>query len=355
MKTAFVILFLFLQFSTFPQVFWSKVVDDQNLNKSSLTCSTLFQDSLILFGGYVGTASCPGSELFAYDLAGKRVWEKNGYFDVINSDSNSIYTAGHIWMDDIGGLEQVVLVRFDKNGKELFQTNYPDVPHYYQYEFIPNSMDVNNNGAIIVSSKNSIIKADSLGKVISETRMNFQHDISWIQFIGNDAFLINTNSVLYKSNSTFTQLDSISFKENNVSALIQNDTIYCLFPNMLVILDKNFDILGTLLTSTDIEFEKIKLFGGNLWIQGIQGNQVKIIQLHNLLFSDALTFTLLVDSLDFLVSQDNVIFTGTSKSGQITVYSNNKKAEPDMINLPDIELVDFDIHHIEIDYWGNFP
>jgi len=198
MKALLLILLLFIQISAFSQSFWSKVIDDQNINKSSFTANTLFQDSLILVGGFVGTASCPGSELFAYNLEGKRVWEKSGYFDVIYSDSNLIYTAGHIWGDDVIGFEQVVLAKFDKNGKEIFQTRYPDVPHYYYFDFVPNSMDINNNGTIVVSSKNGIIRVDSLGKVVSETPMKFQDDISSIQFIGNDSLLINTNSTLYK-------------------------------------------------------------------------------------------------------------------------------------------------------------
>ncbi|HEX7584432.1 MAG TPA: hypothetical protein VF373_07065, partial [Prolixibacteraceae bacterium] len=350
MKASLLILLLFIQISAFSQSFWSKVIDDQNINKSSFTANTLFQDSLILVGGFVGTASCPGSELFAYNLEGKRVWEKSGYFDVIYSDSNLIYTAGHIWGDDVIGFEQVALAKFDKNGKEIFQTRYPDVPHYYYFDFVPNSMDINKNGTIVVSSKNGIIRVDSLGKVVSETPMKFQDDISSIQFIGNDSLLINTNSTLYKIDTTFTQLDSISFKERNVSALIQNDTIYCLFANKLVILDTNFNILDTLVNSTDIVFEKIKAFSGDLWIQGVKTNQAKILHLHKLKISETLTFDLLMQSPDFLVTSNNVIFTGNSNSGQIAIYSYNKKAESDSVSLPDIEIVDFDIQHIGIDY-----
>ena len=183
MKNAFVILFVLIRISVFSQSFWSKVVDDLNFNKSSLTCSSLFRDSLILVGGKVGTASCPGSELFTYNLTGKRVWEKQGYFDEIHTDSNSIYTAGYIWGDDVAGLEQVVFAKFDQNGKEIFQTSYPDVPHNYFYEFVPNSMDVNKKGEIVISSKTGIIRTDLLGKVILEKQMNFKNEISGIQFL----------------------------------------------------------------------------------------------------------------------------------------------------------------------------
>ena len=350
MKAVFVILLVIIQVSAFSQSFWSKVVDDQNLNKSSFTSSSLFRDSLILVGGFVGNASCRGSELFAYNLTGKRVWEKYGYFNEISTDSNSIYTAGYIWGDDIAGLEQVVFAKFDQNGKEIFQTSYPDVPHNYYFEFVPNGMDVNKKGEIVISSKTGIIRTDLLGKVIFEKQLNFKHDISEIQFLGADSLLINTNSVIYKSDSTFAEIDSISFSENNVSVLLQNDTIYCLFPNKLLILDTNFNILDTLLTGTDIVFERIKSFGGDLWIQGANGNQAKNLHLQKLRISEPLSFDLLIQSPDFLVSEKEVIFTGNSNSGQIAIYAYPKKTASETVNMPDIEIVDFDIQHIGIDY-----
>lgn len=350
MRQLLIFLFVLFHLTSFSQSFWSKVVDDQNFNKSSFTCSSLFRDSLILVGGFVGTASCPGSELFAYDLTGKRVWEKHGYFAAIHSNSNSIYTVGNIWVDDITGLEQVVFEKYDQYGKEIFQTAYPDVPHYYSYEFIPNCLDVNKKGAIVTSSKNSIIRADSVGKVIFEKRMNFKQDISGIHFIGTDSFLISTNSTLYRSDSSLIHSDSINFTEKIVSSLIQNDTIFCLFPNKLVILDTNLNILDTLITSTNIEFKKIRPFGGDLWIQGEQGVQAKILHLHKQKISETSTFDLLIKSPDFLVSSGNIVFTGTSSSNQIAIYSYNKKAEPDLVPLPDIEIVDFNIQNIGIDY-----
>lgn len=353
MKRLLTILLVLLHASAFSQSFWSKVVDDKNLNKSSFTANSLFWDTMILVGGYVGTASCSGSELFAYDLQGKRIWEKPGYFDLIHTDLNSfyIYTAGYdIGADDVLGDEQVIISKYDINGKEIFQNSYPQIPYHKRLEFVPNCMDINEYGSIIISSKNSIIKADPLGKVISETPMKFQHDISSIQFIGANLFLINIKSTLYRSDSSFNHLDSISFSENNVSALIQNDTIYCLFPDKLVILDTNLKILDTVITNNDIEFKRIKPFGGDLWIQGVQGNLAKFLQLHNLLVSNTFTFNSLIQSPDFLVFPDNIIFTGNSASGQIAVYSYNKKAESDPVSLPDIEIVDFEIDSITIDY-----
>jgi hypothetical protein len=355
MKSSILILLIFFQINAFPQSFWSKVVDDQNFNKSSLTCSSLFRDSLILLGGYVGNASCPGSELFAYDLKGERAWQKNGYFDVIYSDSNSIYNAGYIWGDDVAGLEQVVLTKFDKDGKEIFQTSYPDVPHNYHYEFVPNSIDINDNGEIIVSSKNSIIRADSLGKVVSETRLKLKTDISSVQFISASSFLVSTNSALYKSDSHFSTVDSVSFDKNIVSVILKNDTIYCLFPDKLVTMNTDFNVLNTLSASSDIVFDKIKFFGGDLWIQGAQADEAKILHLCKLKITETLTFKSLIPSPDFLVSENQVIFTGTSGSAQIGICSFNKRVNPDEIKLPDVEIVNFNMENFEIDYSGTFP
>jgi hypothetical protein len=116
MRKLAVIFLILLQTSAFAQSFWSKVVDDQQYSKSINTSNSLFNDSLILVSGKVHTTSCPGSMLFAYDLTGKRIRKTNGYFDVIHSDSKSIYATGYTGIDDVGGYDQVMISKYDKNG-----------------------------------------------------------------------------------------------------------------------------------------------------------------------------------------------------------------------------------------------
>jgi hypothetical protein len=356
MKKLLTIMLVCLQIGAFAQSFWSKVIDDANYNKSIYKASSLFRDSLILVCGEVHSASCPGSGLFAYDLKGNRVWDKLVAFDLTATDSKFIYTAGYtIGTDDVGGDEQIVISKYNHQGTLVRQTEYPELHYSGYFYFLPTAMAVNESGAMVVSSKNSIIKVDSEGVVTSETRMTLQGDISGIQFIGNDSLLINTNSMLYKSDLAFTKLDSISFDENNVATVLRNDTIYCLFPHKLLVLNTKFKILDTLVTTNDIEFSKIRSFGGDLWVMGKQGEKAKLLQLHNSIVIDELTFDLLIQSPDFLVTPETVVFTGNSNSGQIAVCSFNRLVEPEPVNLPDIELIDFNIHDVGIDYWQTIP
>jgi hypothetical protein len=101
--------------------------------------------------------------------------------------------------------------------------------------------------------------------------------------------------------------------------------------------------------SNEIELKQIKRFGGDFWIQGIKGAKSEIIHLVNLTVSDTLSFDSLLPSADYLVSPDKVIFTGTSNSGQIAVYSFSKKIEPKQINLPDIQIQDLNLLNTIID------
>lgn len=350
MKKLAVIFIVLFHFSAFSQSFWSKVIDDPIHNKSTITDNSLFQDSLILVSGYTHLASCPGSKFFAFDLNGNRIWENDGYFDLINTDNKVIYTAGYTGVDDVIGFDQLVISKYNETGELVFQNGYPEIPHDGSFEFKPTSMDVSEHGSILVSSKKSIIRADSLGKVISETQMRFQSDIAGIQFLSDDSILINTSFNLYKSDSFLNHLDSISFDKNLISALVKRDTIYCLFQHELIVLNTNLDILDTVLTETNIELKAIKSFGLDIWIQGETGNESRILQMRNCTVVKTLIFNLLIQSPDFIVTENEVVFTGVSNSGQIALYSYNKVAEPDQLSLPDIELVDFEISHIGIDY-----
>jgi len=353
MKLLLLFLFVFLHISVFSQSFWSKVVDDQNYNKSIYKDGTLFSDSIILVGSEVGV-SCPGTKLFAFDLKGNRLWDIPVTLSLIYADSKYFYTAGmNMGQDDVGGDESFVISKYENQGNQIFETSLwapSDV------DFVPTSMDVRGDGSLFVSFKNSILKADSVGNVKSRIQMKFKNNISGIQFMGNDSLLINAKSMLYQSNLSYNLLDSISFSENNVSTFFRNDTIYSLFPHKLLILNAKLDILDTLITNNEIEFSGIKLFDGDLWVMGKQAEQAKLLHLHNKKVTETLSYDLLLQFRDFMVTPETVIFTGESNSDQIAVSSFNRKVDPEPINLPDIELVDFNIHNVTFNYYpNNFP
>lgn len=350
MRKLAVILLILLQTSSFAQSFWSKVIDDHQYSKSTYTSNSLFNNSLILVSGNGYPASCSGSGLFAYNLTGKRIWDTDGYFDVIYSDSNSIYAAGYdIGINDYGGYDQVIISKYNKNGYEIFSKGYPEVPHRSWSGFVPVGMDINKNGSFVISSKKSVIKADPEGNVVYEKKLKLQNDMTKIQFLDANSLLISTKYRLYKTDDACNLLDSISFDNENVSGLLQDNSFYGLFPNRLIRVGKDLKIQDTILISNEIELKQIKRFGGDFWILGKKGAKSEIIHLVNLSVSDTLSFDSLLPSSDFLVSTDNVIFTGTSNSSQIAVYSFSKKVEPEQVNLPDIQILDMNFLNIIID------
>src|SRR5690554_3552411 len=125
MRRLIIVSLVFIPILINAQAFWSVVVDDSYHNISHVTDKGLFQDSIILVSGFVSDASCPYHNLFAFDRNGKRLWNTGGYYDLITTDSDYIYTAGYTPIDDVMGYEQIVLSKYDKNGNEIFSIGYP--------------------------------------------------------------------------------------------------------------------------------------------------------------------------------------------------------------------------------------
>jgi hypothetical protein len=88
---------------------------------------------------------------------------------------------------------------------------------------------------------------------------------------------------------------------------------------------------------------------------GLKDQEIKMVKIENLTASDPLTFDLYVESPDFLNADSQFIFTGTSHSGQIALYSYDIEEEPENYIWPNIEIVDFNVSNIEYEYDPNDP
>ncbi|MFC2080747.1 hypothetical protein ACFLR8_00885, partial [Bacteroidota bacterium] len=255
--------------------------DDQAHNKSFSTDCALFEDSIILVAGFVSAASCSFHNLRAYDLIGNTVWQKSGYFDVLYTDSNSIFAAGEVQVDDVVGFEQVIISKYDRLGNAIFSSGYPEIPHDGEFYFTPNGIDIYEDGNIIISSSDGIIRADSSGSFISEHHLNTMNDLTGVQFISQVTYLINSQYKLYKSDSSCTLLDSIGFDNQVAKSVLTNDTIFNLLSTGLIRLDTNLLIIDTLFSSNEIIFKDLAMSGKNIWLKGLQSENIKIVHLHN--------------------------------------------------------------------------
>ena len=333
------------------QSFWSIVDDDNYHNISHITSKGLFQDSIVLVSGFVSDASCHYHNLLAYNKTGQKLWNIGGFHDLIYTDSNYIYTAGYTPIDDVGGYEQIIISKYDKNSNEVFSIGYPDSPHDFYFEFEPKNIDIAADGTILVSSNNSIVKSNINGARIREYSVKLESQINSIHSINPFSYLINTQNKIYKSDSSLILVDSIEFPNTINKLIIKDDTLYTLFNSCLVRIDTSLNIIDTIITSR-VDFKNIELYRNELWVQYIQSDSLKLINLQNFENPDTLTFPILVNDIRFFETKDRYVFVGNSFTNQIGIYSfqtNNTGIEK--ATLPDIELLDFNIDSILIDYY----
>lgn len=333
------------------QTFWSMVNDDQNHNISHLTDKGLFQDSIILVSGFVNDASCNYHNLFAYNTNGQKLWNIGGYHDLIYTDSDYIYTAGYTTIDDVVGAGQIIISKYDKNGNQLFSIGYPDSPHDFYFEFELQNIDLTSDGTILVSSDKSIVKWNDGKTAIKEYPVNLASSLQAIHAINSITYLINTQNKIYKTDSSLSLIDSIEFATSINELMVKNDTVYTLFNSGLVRLDTSLNIIDTIFNSS-VDITNMELYQNRLWVELIQSDSLKLINLQDLKKSDTLPFPILGNDIQFIVSKDNYAFVGNSFTHQIAIYDfQSPHGEIEKTDLPDIELVDFNIDSIVIDYY----
>ncbi|MCG8697646.1 MAG: hypothetical protein MI922_06290, partial [Bacteroidales bacterium] len=350
MKKLIITVLVFVPILTNAQTFWSTVIDDSYKNISHVTDKGLLQDSIVLVSGFISDASCHGHNLFAYNQTGLRKWNIGGYHDLICTDSEYIYTAGYTPIDDIIGIEQIVVSKYDKNGTEIFSIGYPDSPQDLYFEFEPKNIDLIPGGTILVSSKNSIIKSNIEGTEIKEYNITLESPINSIQSINMVSYLINTQNKIYKTDSSLVLVDSAEFENTINKLLVLNDTLFSLFDSNIVRMDTSLNIIDTIITSS-VVLCNMEHYKNNLWVQMSSSDSIRILKLQNFEISDTLTYPILMNNTEFIVSKNNFTFVGNSFTNQIGICNFQiENSEIETVSLPNIELLDFDIDSIVLDY-----
>lgn len=214
------------------------------------------------------------------------------------------------------------------------------------YTFVPQNIDIDSNGTILVSSTNSIIKVNADGTDVKYYAFIPDLPIKSINVIKPSSYLINTKNKIYKIDSSFVSLtNSIEFTSDINKLIIKNDTVYSLFNSSLVRLDTSLNIIDTLLTST-VNFQDIEVYNNDLWVQLNQSDSVRLIHLHDFENPHTLTFPIILASTKFIVLDDNrYVFLGKSFSDQVGMYYTQTE-NTEISSLPDIELLDISIDSI---------
>ena len=92
-------------------------------------------------------------------------------------------------------------------------------------------------------------------------------------------------------------------------------------------------------------------FCNTFWLQLKQAESIKIIKTNDFKSLDTLTFPLLANDIRFIAAGKNYAFAGKfvyQSNGIYNFYTDSVASED--YTLPDIELVDFKVDSISIDY-----
>ncbi|MDR4988985.1 MAG: T9SS type A sorting domain-containing protein [Bacteroidales bacterium] len=366
----FSIIIFLLSINSFSQPLWTRVLDAQEHNKSTAAGNALLNNSIILQAGYVGHGGYAlpnfvANSLIAYDLDGNVLWHVSGsndskspvffpggLFGLISSHANHIYAVGYNY--DYWGESFLSFSKFDEQGGLVFQNkHFWENPYEYE-NMSPVSMDVYESKEIIIAlHDNTVVKTDASGQFIWLPSYDFE--IIQIGFFNNNSIFMMTDESLYLADLDGTILNAVVFEDACLEAVVHNDTIYQLFSNIIISLDADLQIIDTIPVSQHIALKSLKHVDDKLWVMGVKDQQIQMVKIENHAASEPLTFELLVQSPDFLIADSRFIFTGTSPSGQIAVYSYENEEEPDVYIWPDIELVDFTISNLEYEYIDTEP
>ena len=205
-------------------------------------------------------------------------------------------------------------------------------------------------GTILVSSKNSIIKSNIEGTEIKEYNITLESPINSIQSINIVSYLINTQNKIYKTDSSLVLVDSAEFENTINKLLVLNDTLFSLFDSNIVRMDTSLNIIDTIITSS-VVLCNMEHYKNNLWVQMSSSDSIRILKLQNFEISDTLTYPILMNNTEFIVSKNNFTFVGNSFTNQIGICNFQiENSEIETVSLPNIELLDFDIDSIVLDY-----
>ncbi len=316
------------------------IIDNPTFNKSTINSMLVVSDSIILVGADVNNASCFYPALFAYDINGNMLWNKEIGSNVLIKTTGAIISAGYnIGVDDVDGDEFINITKLTTKG----DTFYNKVYSLNNKNFVPNSIDF-KNGKIVVSSNDACMIVDEgTGNVIKQIELPLQSSINAIKWMDDDLIVLS-NKNIYKVDTTGAKIDSLSVTENINDIKVLGSLMYVLIDHALLEYTGDFELMDTLFKSQDIALKKLEQKDFEFNFIGEKNNQLFILKTQ--LFDIPDTFAISNYFKSFpeihLISSKQVIMAGNSNSDQVGAISINLDSLPlSNDNLPDIKLKNY--------------
>lgn len=354
---------LFVWQITISNPLWTRVLDQQSFNKSYSADMALVHDSLILVTGYTESFGCSTNRLFAFDTQGELMWDQGnmekynmgGNFDLVHARDGFIYTVGFLYADDTYyGTEPIVISKLQTDGNIEYHTLYHGDEWTEYYMFTPVSMDVGPTGKLVLAGGeapdfNSVVMVDANGDVVWEKEYEFT--VEQVLLLNDESILLRSGENLFVADMD-GEIADIYVPDNQVVDMLVHDShVYLLSASGLEKTVLNFETVEVLLEGEQADLERIKVFGDTIWIMGKENNEIVVIKPEAAKENSHLYFGEYVENVDFIVVGNQIVFSGTSLSGQIGLYAFPSGEQDDTAYpWPDIELLDFDISNIVINY-----
>lgn len=364
-STFFTIIFIALTaFYAMAEPTWTRVLDDNNHNKSTMTKTLVLDNSTILVAGKTNTVSCYNHTLVAYSIEGNKLWEApqtatynlGGLFDALTIHDETIYAGGLNYADDYDS-GALYISAFDSQGNMLFSQSHEATETYKRSLYTkPRSIDVHPQTGILIaghrSGNSTLIMADHTGQIIWD-RFYENTEIIHASILDAETLLMITTDAAYVTNMGGDILYDLTLTEQPIDALFHNNHVYILTSSGLMVAENDLDNVEMLLSEEE-NLLSISVFDNEIWVNGLilYGAFVMHTWIKPEESSDIqLKTSVYTENPGFALAGDYAVVTGTSNSGQIALYG-YMIVDPSDTDYPwpNVELTDFDISNIEIEY-----
>lgn len=369
-STTFTIIFIALTtLCAMASPTWTRVLDDKNHNKSVMTKTLVLDDSTIIVAGKTNTVSCYNHTLVAYSIEGNKLWEApqtgtyglGGLFDALTIHDETIYAAGLNYADDYDSAA-LFISAFDSQGNMLFSQSHEaretkaKTIFYSILNTKPRSIDVHPQTGILIagnrSGNSTLIMADQTGQITWD-RFYENTEIIRASFIDAETLLLVTTDAAYVTNLGGDILHELTFTDQPIDALVHNSHVYILTSTGLMVTENDLDNMEMLLSEEE-NLLSISVFDNEIWVNGLILHGV--FYMHSWIKPEEsadiqLKTSVYTENPGFALAGDYAVVTGTSGSGQIALYG-YMIMDPDdtAYPWPNVELTDFEISNIEIEY-----
>jgi hypothetical protein len=365
-------LLIFMALTSNSQKLWEKVYAQKDNNISSMTGSTLVNDSMVVISGFRNTLTCTNLKLGSVNSKGKEIWTIKdtfpdnscgyyncyGSFRYLSATPDFIYACGEAVIGDIiGGDEPVFLRKFDFNGDLIYSVAYNNAEKLESGIHRTNAMVSSDEWGVIIafeSTVNGIIKFDPQGNVVWEKYLNLL--VQDIVFTEQGKFAILANDSIFHM-SVAGEIQQSFAIEPSVHMVYLDQKLYFAGLSNVFYLNLESGQMEVVLSSLpDAPFKRLSLVNDSIWALSQDVEKAYIYHISaagNKLYNLPIPA---IDILNFFVTKEQIIITGTSKQGQMSLIAYGlAETNPD-VSFHDIELVDFEISNMQSHYmeWGDF-